>query len=287
MVENLLKIKKLVNSSLIETNAFWEPICKQLMAVLSKKYRLPFVYQSAMASLSTYDALTMSAVAEGPYLASVFRAEGIRSPVFFKVDGRSGARLCHLLLGGSTTGGGEAVDSMDLQIAPISRQLEARFLQVFASFMAGELSKFGLGKLRYGSSETDLRLFSQIPGDINCLQTTVSFLVGELPIKLAMFLPLDAAKRLALQKNLSDDSQAVHTLSYKHLQDLEVDVAVALGTLNMTLKELVSLVPGEVLSLDRLDAQDAQLRIEGKYFKSGQLENGEDHKWKFLVIDAI
>ena len=285
MAINLAKTKK-SSSSLVETPAFWVPVGKRLVAVLSKKYRLPFVFEQATTNIATYESLTESKVADGSYLASVFRADGIRSPVFFIVDGTSGATLCNVLLGGSAKTAAPTSERTDLQVAPISRQLETRFLQVFAVLMTDELSKFGLGNLRYGSSESDLRLFSQIPADTECLEIKVSFKGDEQPVTLTMFLPVGAARRLELKKNTKEDGAAVQTLSYKHLQDLEVDVSVALGTLNMTLKDLVSLVPGEILSLDQVGAQDAQLRIEGKYFKSGQLENGADSKWTFVVAES-
>ncbi len=285
MAISIAKTKK-SSATLSESSSFWEPIGKRLVAVLAKKYRLPFTFQSSDIELSTYEALAESKAADGSYLASVFRSDGVRSPIFFTIDGVSGASICNILLGGSVKAQATASEKMDLQVAPITRQLETRFLQVFAGLMKDELAKFGFGNLRYGSSETDLRLFSQIPADTSCVQVRVSFKGGDQVITLAMFLPADAGKRLGLQKQKDADSTSVQTLSYKHLQDLEVDVSVALGTLSMTLKELVALIPGEILSLDQLGGEDAQLRIEGKYFKSGQLENGDDSKWIFVVAES-
>jgi flagellar motor switch protein FliM len=285
MAINLVKTKKLTNS-IAESEDFWESICKRIVAVLSKKYRLHLDFEQAKLEICTYEQLTERHAGDGHYLASVFRAEGIRSPVFLIVDATSGTSLCNVLLGGNASFRVGSVKTTDLQVAPISRQLETRFLQVFAAFMAEELSKFGLGNLRYGSSETDLRLFSQIPADTECLEIKVSFRSGEQTITVAMFLPFAAVKRLELQKNRKDDSPYVQTLSYKHLQDLEVDVAVALATLNMTLKDLVTLVPGEILNLDLTGSLDAQLMVEGKYFKSGQLKNSADSKWAFVVAES-
>ena len=285
MAINLAKTKKLTNS-IADSEDFWESIGKRLVAVLSKKYRLHLDFKQVKLETCTYEQLTEHHAGDEHYLASVFRAEGIRSPVFLIVDATSGVSLCNVLLGGKALLRAGSIETTDLQVAPISRQLETRFLQVFAAFMAEELSKFGFGNLRYGSSETNLRLFSQIPADTECLEIKVSFNSGEQPITVAMFLPVGAAKRLGLQKNRRDDSTSVQTLSYKHLQDLEVDVAVALATLNMTLKDLVTLVPGEILNLDQKGSLNAQLMVEGKYFKSGQLENSVDSNWTFVVAES-
>jgi len=280
-----LKTKKTATTP-IDTDSFWEPICKRIISVLSKRYRIPFVFSKSEISTFTYETLTETLVGGGPYLASVFRAEGIKSPVFFRVDGHSSANICHTLMGGSAGGGPGFSEPIDLQIAPISKKLDVRFMRVFAELIAIELSRYGLGNLRYGSSETDLRLFSQIPVDTNCLHLNLHFKANDLPVKVSLFLPFDAASRLTIKKDHDEDVSTVQTLSYMHLQEVEVDLAVALGTLNMSLKELVALAPGELIELDQPGAQGAQLRVEGKFFKSGRLERKEDDTWFFEVEEA-
>lgn len=260
--------------------AYWNVTCKKLASTLSKKYRINLGKATAELAVETFAEWSERETAGGLVQINLFRAEGIRSPVFFLMKAASGSVVCNLLLGGTT----RQVPMAAGEHAPISRQLEARFIKVLAAQIETELASFGLGVLKFYSAETDIRMYNQIPPGISCQTLKLQFTVDQEVIEVLILLPLDAASRL---QPVSDSNlvPAVTLLSYKHLQDIEVDVSLSLAELQMTLKQLVQLVPGDVLQADSTD-QGSWLRVEGKPYKSGRLEIDDHKQWNFIIDES-
>lgn len=257
---------------------FWNVTSKKLASTLSKKYRINLGKTSAELAVESFEAWSARETAGGPVQINLFRAEGIRSPVFFLMKETTGSVVCNLLLGGNLNQG----PAIAGELAPISRQLASRFVKVLAAGVEAELSSFGLGMLKFCSTDSDIRMFNQISPGINCQTIKLQFEADQEVIEVAILLPYAAASRLAPVAPEEQSDPAVTLLSYKHLKDMEVDVSLALSELQMTLKELVQLVPGDVFNAGEV-SQSGLLRVEGKPYKSGRLGIDDQNRWTFMV----
>jgi flagellar motor switch protein FliM len=263
--------------------ALWEQIARKLASVFAKKYRIRI--DSAEAVLSSLPFGTWAAQeAEGQACQiSLFRIEGIRSPSLFLIRQGSGAAICDLLLGGRPGYKGGRADKSDASFATITQRIESRFIKVLAAQLADELADWGAGTFRYFSSETDIRLYNQIGPDIPCLSVRFRFLIeGADPVEVVMVVPQAALNRLDRRTgDAADDTAPAQMLvSYKHLENLEVDLSVALADINMTLRELVELMPGDVLAVT---SDRGILRVEGKPYKTGELVADGQDQWIFRI----
>lgn len=260
--------------------ALWDQLARRVAAHLSKKYRIDVRKACAVLEEEVFSDWS-ARISESAYQVSLYRFEGIRSPALFLVEAGSGEIICDLLLGGRP----HRLASDDLKFirtshAMISSRVEARFIEMIAAQLEDELAAFGAGKFRYYSSEGDIRLYNQIADSEICVSIRFDFDVSDTQtLNINLVLPKAACERLYASKKRVDEYGASRLLvSYQHLANLDVDVSATLAELNMTLKDLVALAPGDLLAIDN---ESAVLRVEGSPFRRGRLLIGEDGRWVF------
>jgi flagellar motor switch protein FliN len=66
-------------------------------------------------------------------------------------------------------------------------------------------------------------------------------------------------------------------LGIEHLQDISLPVSLELGHRQMRVKELLELVPGRIVKLDRLAGEAVDLVINGKTIAKGEVAVADEN----------